>query len=80
MSLICITQGGPGNTFAWSTAPSEDGQFSGEFDSNVLVNGDELTIMNPGSRASAVFKCEVTNLAGSGSNTITITSMIAMKG
>ena len=75
VSLLCISQGGPGNVFTWSTAPDENSEFVYDFDHNIVVNGDELTIMNARFYVDTVFRCEVTNLAGSGSNVITITSM-----
>ena len=73
VSFFCFSQGGPGNIFKWSMAPDGYSEFTDKFDRNIVVQGNELTVMNARFYVDRVLKCEVTNSAGSGSNVITIT-------
>lgn len=59
--------------FTWSTAPAEESEFTGQFAPNVVVRGEELTVTNPRFTVDRFFRCEVTNMAGNGSNIITLT-------
>ena len=70
--LLCISQGGPGNTFTWSTAPDEESEFTETFGPNVMINGDELIITNVRFSVGRAYKCDVSNAAGSGSTVITL--------
>ena len=72
MLLLCISQGGPGNTFTWSTSPDEESEFTGTFGPNVMINGDELIITNVRFSVGRAYKCDVSNAAGSGSKVITL--------
>ena len=75
VSLLCICQCGPDNTYTWSTAPDEESEFTEEFGPNVVISEDELVITNVRFSAGRRYKCEVSNSAGRGSNSITLTSM-----
>ena len=77
VSLICISKGGPGNTFVWSTAPDGESEFTYEFGPDIEVSGEELIIMDMRFNAGRVYKCEVTNPAGRGSNTIILTGKLS---
>ena len=72
VSLLCLSQGGPWNVYTWNTAPSDDSEFTSNFAENVAVNGAELIIKNVRFNSDRLYKCEVTNSAGSGSDVISL--------
>ena len=70
--LMCQSMGGPNNTFSWSRTLG--GRVTGgEFGSNVVVDGEILVIPTVEATDGGEYTCEVNNVAGSGSDSITIT-------
>ena len=76
VSLLCLSQGGPWNVYTWNTAPSDDSEFTSNFAENVAVNGAELIIKNVRFNSDRLYKCEVTNPAGSGSDVVSLIGKI----
>ena len=70
--LTCESLGGPNNTFSWNRT-LEDGRTVGEFGSNVMVSGADLVILDVMAADGGQYTCEVSNAAGSGSDSINVT-------
>ena len=61
-TFTCSAMGGPGNTFSWT-----------RLSNGVTVgNMSSLTVSVEGADDGGMYRCEVTNLAGSASDTVTL--------
>ena len=61
-TFICSAMGGPGNTFSWTRLS----------DGVTVGNMSSLTVSVEGADDGGMYRCEVTNLAGNGSDTVTL--------
>ena len=58
----CSAMGGPGNMFSWIRL----------YDNVTVGNTSSLTVSVEGADDGGMYRCEVTNLAGNGSDTVTL--------
>ena len=61
-TFTCSAMGGPGNTFSWTRLS----------DGVTVGNMSSLTVSVEGADNGGMYQCEVTNLAGNGSDTVTL--------
>ena len=64
-TFMCSTQGGPGNMFSWTRLS----------DGATVGNMSFLTVIAEGADDGGMYRCDVTNPAGSGSATVTLNGM-----
>lgn len=60
-TLTCTSQGGPGNTFRW---------IKQEYENELLSEMPELVVNITSASVGGLYRCTVTNFAGSGSTAI----------
>ena len=61
-TFTCSAMGGPGNMFSWISL----------YDNVTVGNTSSLTVSVEGTDDGGMYRCEVTNLAGNGSDTVTL--------
>ena len=61
-TFTCNAFGGPGNTFSWTRLS----------DGVTVGNMSSLTVSVEGADDGGMYRCEVTNLAGNSSDTVTL--------
>ena len=68
-TFTCSAMGGPGNTFLWTRLS----------DGVTVGNMSSLTVSVEGAGDSGMYRCEVTNLAGSDSSVVTLNGEDCLK-
>ncbi len=61
-TFACSAMGGPGNMFLWTRL----------YDNTIVGNTSNLTVSVGGATDGGQYRCEVSNLAGNGSETATL--------